>query len=163
MLSLLHSVENMAFPYNSGLKTQAWELGKGKEWWLIPLLSHSCILSSWVFSSSVCRCSGALLPDTCWPPFPLLWLLFKCQVLLWDTLKKKFFIYFNCRIITLQYCDGFCLYQQELALGIHVSPLILNPSPTSLPTPSLQVVTGQQPGVPCFMYQTHTSHPVYIW
>ena len=88
MLSILHSVKNMAFPYNSGLKTQAWDLGKGKEWWLIPLLSHSCILSSWVFSSSVCRCSGALLPDTCWPPFPLLWLLFKCQVLLWDTFKK---------------------------------------------------------------------------
>ena len=106
MLSILHSVKNMAFPYNSGLKTQAWDLGKGKEWSLIPLLSHSCILSSWVFSTSVCRCSGALLPDTCWPPFPLLWLLFKCQVLLWDTFKK--ILYFNCRIITLQYCDGFC-------------------------------------------------------
>ena len=58
---------------------------------------------------------------------------------------------------------AFAVYQHELALGIHVSPLILNPSPTSLPTPSLQVVTGQQPGVPCFMYQTHTSNPVYIW
>ena len=32
-------------------------------------------------------------------------------------------------IITLQYRDGFCLYQHELAMGAHVSP-----HPETLPT-----------------------------
>jgi len=35
----------------------------------------------------------------------------------------SFLIYINCRIITLQYCDGLCIYQHESATGIHVSPL----------------------------------------
>ena len=47
------------------------------------------------------------------------------------------FVCFNWRIITLQYCDGFCLDEYELAISIHVSPSILNPS---FPTPSLLVV-----------------------
>ena len=47
-------------------------------------------------------------------------------------LKKN--ISFNSRIIALQYCDGFHIYQHELAIGIHValhpeSPHHLPPTP----------------------------------
>ena len=38
--------------------------------------------------------------------------------------------------LTLQYCIGFAVYQNEYATGIHMFP-ILNPPPSSLPVPSL--------------------------
>ena len=41
--------------------------------------------------------------------------------------------------LTLQYCIGFAIYQNESTPGIHVCP-ILNPPPSSLPIPSLWVV-----------------------
>ena len=43
------------------------------------------------------------------------------------------YIFFNCRTITLQYCDGFfAIHQHEPAIGIHMSP----PSYTLFPQPS---------------------------
>ena len=46
--------------------------------------------------------------------------------------------------LTLQYCVGFAIYQNESATGIHVLP-ILNPPPSSLPIPSLWVVPPKHP------------------
>ena len=58
------------------------------------------------------------------------------------------FIYFNWRLITLQYCIGFAIYQHESATGIHMFPILNTPSHLpphtmplgcpSAPAPSIQ-------------------------
>ena len=60
------------------------------------------------------------------------------------SLKKYKFIYFNWRLITLQYCIGFAIHQHESATGIHIFP-ILNFPPSSLTIPYLWVVSVHQP------------------
>ena len=52
-----------------------------------------------------------------------------------------FFLFY---FLTLQYCTGFAIYQHEYATGIHVFP-ILNPTPSSLPVPSLWAVPVHKP------------------
>jgi len=58
--------------------------------------------------------------------------------------------------LTLQYCIGFAIYQNESATGIHVFP-ILNPPPSSLPIPSLWVVPVHQPQASSIVHQTWTG------
>ena len=65
----------------------------------------------------------------------------------------KIQIYLNWRLITLQYCIGFAIHQHESATGIHVFP-IPNPPPSSLPVPSLWVVSVHQPQASSIVHRT---------
>ena len=62
-----------------------------------------------------------------------------------------FFILFY--FLTLQYCTGFAIYQNESATGILVF-LILNPLPSSLPIPSRWVVPLHQPQASSIVHRT---------
>ena len=75
---------------------------------------------------------------------------------------KYKFIYFNWRLITLQYCIGFAIHQRESATGIHMVP-ILNPPPSSLPVSSLWVIPVHQPQASSIMHWTWTGDLFHIW
>ena len=66
-------------------------------------------------------------------------------------------IYFNWRLITLQYCDGFCHTLIWISHGCTCVPHPETP-PTSLPIPSLWVVPVHRLWVPCFTHRTWTGH-----
>ena len=63
---------------------------------------------------------------------------------------------------TFQYCTGFAIHQHESTMGIHVF-LMLNPSPTFLPIPSLWVISAHQPQASSITYWTWTGDSFHIW
>ena len=71
-------------------------------------------------------------------------------------------MYFNWRLITLQYCSGFCHTMTWISLGCTCVPHRESPS-LSLPIPSLRVVPVHQPWAPCLMHQTWTGDLFHIW
>ena len=64
--------------------------------------------------------------------------------------------------LTLQYCIGFAIYQNESATGIHVLP-ILNPPPSFLPIQSLWVVAVHQPKASSIVHWTWTGNSFHTW
>ena len=66
----------------------------------------------------------------------------------------------NWRLITLQYCSGFC---HTLTWIGHVSPILKPLLPTSPSHPSGSFIPVHQPWAPCLMHQTWTGNLYHIW
>ena len=81
--------------------------------------------------------------------------------LLLNKVHSVFRFYFIFSFLTLQYCIGSAIYQNESATGIHAFP-ILNPPPSSLPVPSLWVVPVHQPQASNIVHRTWTGDLFHI-
>ena len=71
------------------------------------------------------------------------------------------FIYFNWRLITLQYCISFAIHQHESTTGIHVFPILYHPSGSPQCTSPKHSVSCIKPRLAiCFLYDIiHVSMP----
>ena len=89
-------------------------------------------------------------------------LCFCSQTSAWHFKVHKHSFFLISFYLTLQYCIGFAIYQNESATGIHVFP-ILNPPLSSLSLPSLWVVPVHQPQASSIMHRTWTGDSFHIW
>ena len=74
---------------------------------------------------------------------------------------KYKFIYFNWRLINLQYCIGFAIYQCESAMGVHVFPTwtpLLPPFPYH-PSGSSQCTNPRS----CIMHWPWSGDSFHVW
>ena len=71
------------------------------------------------------------------------------------------FIYFNCKLITLQFCIGFAIHQHESTTVYTCSPSRTPPS-TSLPIPSLCIIPVHQAQASSIMHRTWTGDSFHI-
>ena len=69
---------------------------------------------------------------------------------------------FNWRLITLQYCSGFCHTLTWISYGFSCVPHP-EPPPTSLHIPSPSIISVHQPWAPCLKHRTWTGDPLHIW
>ena len=74
-----------------------------------------------------------------------------------------FFFFLNFILfLNLKHCIRFAKHQNESATGIHVLP-ILNPPPSSHPTPSLWVVPVHQPQASSIVHRTWTGNSFHVF
>ena len=92
--------------------------------------------------------------------FPLLVIL-NSRFDLADSFDHNFFNIFIF-FFTLQFCIGLAIHQHASATGVHMFP-ILNPTPSSLPIPSLWVIPVHQPQASCILHRTWTGDSFLIW
>ena len=105
-----------------------------------------------------CHCTNSLPPA--FKKIILTFLQILIERIFFNFFKYKF-IYFNWKLITLKYCIDFAIYQHKSTTGIHMFP-ILNPL-SSLPVPSLWVVSVHQPQASSIMHRTWTGDSFHIW
>ena len=109
-------------------------------------------------------CGNERLPDHIWSQVYAKFILICVQNntwLFWFWIYQANYI-FLFYFLTLQYCIGFAIYQNESATGIHVFP-ILKPPPSSLPIPSLWVILVHQPQASSIVHQTWTGNLFHTW
>ena len=83
--------------------------------------------------------------------------------LLGSSIHGIFFLYILFYFLTLQYCIGFAIYQNESATGIHVFP-ILNPPPSPYHLSGSSQCTSPKHPVSCIEpgLATHFIYDAYI-
>ena len=75
---------------------------------------------------------------------------------------ENFILTVSFYFLTLKYCIGFAIYQNESSTGIHVLP-ILNPPPSFLPIQSLWVVAVHQPQASSIVHRNWTGNSFHTW
>ena len=96
-----------------------------------------------------------------WVPHKFLLLAWE-SFLLFKVLLRLFFLFYFILFLNLKHCISFAKHQNEFATGIHTLP-ILNPSPSSLPTPFLWVVPVHQPQASSILHRTWTGNSFHTW